>query len=508
MEKFWWTFLVLIAFCVRGSAQIASDFTVSDIDGNSHNLYSKLNQGKIVILAFFSTDSRYSFAYHNSEDLLNLYEAHGPNGDNQLEIYYIEGDPNTDDNCIKGESNCQSPNNTFQDWAFGIDFPIISSPSIAQQYGVTEYPSIFVVCPGKSIRSLPTLRANALWAAAAECPVPMGSNNVGIYYFDSGVSNDEICINTTLQPHFQIVNLGTNPVSNLNLVVKFNDLYEKSYPITGTLMKLEERTIPVDDIIITDTGTLSIKVEGNFIDADPTNNIRSQHFAKSAKFIGNELKLRFRTDAFGSEIYWEIREISTGTVMRFGGNTCVGPDGGGKLVDPECPGATTAFPNLTGVTTNISLPATGCYELRVVDAGGDGFDEDCPNCGYFLYELPNSYLNAPVQGHLFSSVDFSQFEVLNVVPTNENTINNDPILRVYPNPAGEKATFQYQAHADQSVQFTVNSASGSTIYQSPVLTAQTGQNTWHVDTASLPSGIYVAVFSTNEGVLHQKFVKN
>ncbi len=508
MDKLWWAFWVLALFGQRIAAQTASDFTVTDIDGGTHNLYTKLDQGKIVILAFFSTDSRYSFAYHNSEDLLNLYDAHGPDGDNQLEIYYIEGDPNTNDNCITGQSNCLSPNNTFQDWTYGIDFPIVSSPALAQQFGVTEYPSIFVICPGKRLRSLPTLRANALWEAASECPVPYGSNNVGVYYFDAGLKYDEICINSTLQPQFQIVNLGANPISNLNLVVKFNDLYEKSYPVSGTLMKLEERTIPVDDIIISDTGTLSVSIQSNFTDANPTDNIRSQQFTKSAKFIGNELKLRFRTDAYGAETYWEIREISTGQVMRYGGNSCVGADGGGELVDPDCPSSTNVFPNHSIATANIVLPAAGCYELRVIDAGGDGFDENCINCGYFLYELPNSYLNAPVQGRLFRSADYCQFEVLNIVPTNDNSIDNDPILRVQPNPVGEKATFQYQAHADQSVQFTVLNASGHIVYQSSVLTAQTGPNTWHVDTASLPSGIYVAVFSTNEGVLHQKIVKN
>jgi hypothetical protein len=511
MDKFWWPFVVFIHFFASAGAQeLASDFTATDINGNSHNLYATLNQGKIVVVVFFSTDSPYSYAYHNTDDLVNLYNVHGPEGDNQLEIFYVEGDPNTNDNCILGQSSCTSPNGTFQNWSAGIDFPIISSPSLAQDFDIDEYPSTFVICPGKRIRKVRALRANALWELASECPVPSGSNNVGIYFFDPGVPYDQICGATTLKPKFQIVNLGTNPVINPKVFVQFNDLYIDSFFVMGTLAKLEERTIQVEDIVITNTGVLKVRVNAGPNDANPTDNIRSKEFLNAPLFIGNVLKLRFRTDAYGDEFYWDIRKAGTNTIVQQGGNSCVGPNGGGQLLNPNCSSSTFVFDNLSTSIATIQLPEVGCYELRVVDAGGDGFDPDCASCGYYLYELPNSFITAPVQGDTFGGYSFYQFGVGNIVSTTEDGIDSNDIsdLRVYPNPASDMATVQYVAHASQSAQLTVYSATGSIIFQSPFSRLQTGFNTWRVDIGNFPSGIYAAILQTETGMTRQMFVKN
>lgn len=49
--------LVFLLFCFASTlfAQDAKDFTVKDVDGNEHHLYSYLEDGKWVLIDFWAT---------------------------------------------------------------------------------------------------------------------------------------------------------------------------------------------------------------------------------------------------------------------------------------------------------------------------------------------------------------------------------------------------------------------------------------------------------------------
>ncbi len=49
--------LFAVVFCLASVifAQTAKDFTINDVDGNEHHLYSYLEDGKWVLLDFWAT---------------------------------------------------------------------------------------------------------------------------------------------------------------------------------------------------------------------------------------------------------------------------------------------------------------------------------------------------------------------------------------------------------------------------------------------------------------------
>jgi hypothetical protein len=501
---------LMLLIVVHSKAQSAQDFSAVDINGNSQNLFAELNDGKVVILVFFSTDSKTSFAYHNGDFLNNLYASHGPTGDNQLEIFYIEGDPNTNINCIFGDNNCSSPNNTKQDWTAGINFPIISSSQLAQEFDVTSFPTVFYICPGKRIEKVPALTATSLWARASQCPLPAGDNNAGIYYFDPGLPYNEICGTTVIKPKFTVVNTGKNPISDANVSVRLNDLFLVNIPVPGTLSPLDEREIIADNIILQDTGTLTLSLDPLPNELFLQDNVRSKSFTKAVKFTDRQIKVRIRTDNYGNETYWEIKDLSNQQIVAYNGNTCVGPLGGGTVYPPDCISTTTLGNDLQNIVS-ITLPHNGCYSFHIVDAVGDGMLSCSSNnpCGYYVYQANNTpnYQEAPIQSDNFKEGIQYQFEVNAPVGTDAPVIVETNTLKVYPNPFDDQTTVQFEALTQQNVRFMVYSSTGQLMYQEDTQTIESGIKTWQINTNTWPSGAYFAVVLSLDNSNMQMFVK-
>ena len=146
------TFLLFSFFAFTAKAElpdgtIAPDFTVTDINGNVHNLYTYLNAGKHVILDFSATWCPPCWSYHNTQALKNLYNTYGPNGSDEIMVIKIEADLNTAEACLYG--NCMGMGGSTQgNWVAGTPYPIVNltsanAPGLGGQYQITYYPTIY-----------------------------------------------------------------------------------------------------------------------------------------------------------------------------------------------------------------------------------------------------------------------------------------------------------------------------------------------------------------------------
>jgi len=140
-----------VALCLAASASmaqigaVAPDFTATDINGNSHNLYTYLNAGKVVLLDVSATWCGPCWGFHNNHYLEDLYAQFGPAGTNEVVVLFYEGDDATNSADLHGTGS-----NTQGDWVTGVPYPIIDEAPLSislNVYAPLGYPTINVICP-------------------------------------------------------------------------------------------------------------------------------------------------------------------------------------------------------------------------------------------------------------------------------------------------------------------------------------------------------------------------
>jgi hypothetical protein len=156
MKKILYLFTAVLSLgSLQGSAQLPNgstvpDFTFTDINGVTQNLYTYLNQGKYVALDVSTTWCDPCWTYHRSLVMDSLYEIHDIPGDNRWKVLFIEADGNTDSLDLLGLRSGSKGN-----WVNGTLFPIINPPvgiplnDFRTGFNIAFYPTLYLICPNK-----------------------------------------------------------------------------------------------------------------------------------------------------------------------------------------------------------------------------------------------------------------------------------------------------------------------------------------------------------------------
>lgn len=481
----------------------APDFNAQDITGQSWHLYDLLNEGKVVLLEVSATWCQPCWAYHNGHDLQKYYLAHGPDGDDKARVFFVEGDPQTNPECLLGPSGCNSF--TFGNWLNGTTYPYLDNAALSDSFDVAYYPTIYMICPNRKVYQVGQLSAEKLWERSLGCPVASGTNNAGIFNYDPGTELYEICDTLSVKPAFSIINLGANALTSASVSLTWNDDLQQSLYWTGNLPLYGEAFITFDSLELSGEGVLKTtisSINGGQGDDDYSNNVHNNSFTQAAAFNTQKIILKIKTDNFGAETYWELLD-EWGSVLYHGGNENVGPNGGGTYGEVD-PGAGSYASNAL-INKTLELPGFGCYSIRFVDAYGDGI---CCNYGNGYYRL-YGYNNPAVPiltGGEFEAIDHRGFVLSDpsAATTPEEQITD---FRVFPNPAGNILNAAYNLQISAPVTLQIANTLGQVVYTVETEQVPAGDHEMAIPLGNLPGGIYFIRLEAGQRVFSRTFLK-
>ncbi|MFN4255873.1 MAG: T9SS type A sorting domain-containing protein [Saprospiraceae bacterium] len=492
--------LALTAFAQLPDGSIAPNFTGTDLNGNTYTLYDILDQGKSVVMDVSATWCGPCWNYHNTHAMRDLYEAHGPNGDNKVMVFFVEGDPATNTACLSGNMGCVG--GTQGNWVDGTPYPIIDDASIADAYETTYFPTIFLICPNRVVTEIGQVSAAKLWEGVQECPVQTGVNNAGILGFSTGSSFTEICGATPASPEFNLTNMGSAPLTSADVTLKWNGTAVQTVNWTGNLGTYAFDKVVFDQVTIDQPGTLEVAI-GNVnggADEEPTNNTKTAEFTAAPEFNTQKVYLRIRTDNYGAELYWEMRD-DQGNVLDHGGNEAVGPDGGGQYQTP--PAHPSAYGNAQTIRDTLVLPANGCYSMHFVDAYGDGI---CCSQGqgyYRMYNLGNT-ADIILEGGEFEAVDDRPFGGSGFLNVDDLVPAAD--FEVFPNPATSVLNIDFVLTKKANVSIYITNSLGQVVQSETTKTYSEGFHPATLQLNTLANGMYFINLRTEAGTTSKRFV--
>lgn len=165
-------FIAQLAYAQLPNGATAPNWTLTDLNGQSHTMYDYLDQEKVVFLDFSATWCGPCWNYHNSHAFADLYDQYGPSGTNNIMAFMIEEDSDTEEACLYGSAGCTG--GTLGNWVNGTPYPIIddATESLRGPYQINYYPTIYGVCPDKKIEEVGQVGTPSLWAFAQDCSAP------------------------------------------------------------------------------------------------------------------------------------------------------------------------------------------------------------------------------------------------------------------------------------------------------------------------------------------------
>lgn len=420
-----------VAQLANGS--VAPDFTATDINGVSHTLSNYLNAGKTVIINISATWREPSWNYHRSNALKHIYEAYGPNGSDEVMVFYVEGDDSTTLADLNGTGT-----NTQGDWVSGTPYPILDNATIASSYAITYFPTIYRICPDGFVYEMGQKTATQIVAdIAGAC----GAGAMDGVQNHAAVEGSEIAIcagNPT--PDASFTNYGTNAITAATLTLKENGSAVGTANYSGSTAQFATSTATFPSLAINQSSTYTVEL--TTVNGGAPNNASTDGMSiVSANLSSLPIIINVYTDNYPAETTWELKNTATNAVVA---------SGGPYLGNGTSPGGADA---ITTKTHTVTLPAgSNCYTIRIMDSYGDGFGYGVNPAGQYGIEVVG------VAGTVIN-LDLTNFGTELVRDAALKTDATSGIQELvldgfnsYPNPATDNITVTFNAeNADYSV---------------------------------------------------------
>lgn len=565
MKKTIFTSLFVLLASMAAFAQnvkvgdIAPDFTLTDINGQSHHLYSYLDSGYAVIIDVSAAWCGPCWSAHNSHVFDKLTDHYGTNGTIQakkIKVLFIEGEATNTTAQLHGTSSGSSTATYSQgDWVTGTNYPFIDNTSVNKYYLYGGFPSFTVICRDRIVRSVnagygSTMGNESYWLDIVNqgCPSYAPSSTVdakpvvytGIPFF--------IC-NASPQLSFQNYS-KTQTITSATIKVKSGTTVVATYPWTGSLAPMAKTTVTIPSFAgsVFTPYNFEVVVAG---DSYPANNV-SDDSLFSIFSSGNATTGAYKQDFEASDDLPGKMISSDQTIRPFkaaGSYVLTGADGNiGRALLFGFPEMNTGeseeviIGNFnTSAATTLSLDFD--YSYANVSGKNDDVDvlvsKDCGTTWTSVWKKSGATLSttAPPASGAFvpkKAADWKHAKInliaqkssnmiLKVKGTNDgghyafmdninidgqlavnnfNTVNN---VSLSPNPASNYVNVNFNLERNETVMIKIIDATGRVVSVVSNSVMNHGKNQINIPTNNLTSGIYSVSIETEEGKTATQF---
>ena len=470
---------------------IAPDWTLTSIDSVEYNLYSLLDSGYQVIIDFSATWCGPCWNYHTSGVLEELYELYGPEGTNEIRVFFIEGDDSTTQADLEGTGPATAGN-----WIAGTNYPIIDNGGATfALYECNYYPTIYTICPNKVLTESgqSTVQGHESMLFSASC-MPASFPNDALLMDYAG---DELtCGDNPASLAVRMMNNGLDTLTSCTIQVSKLLPFNQTEVIgsadwEGELATYEFTTVDLIDVVIDANSTFVFDV---ISDDDVEGNNSTQGSVNASEETTNNLEIQVRTDSAPEQLGWILS------------------DDAGMEVASALPG-TEMTESLTLYSWDVTLPDLGCYTLTLLDAGGDGLYNGAATMADVGYLRINSMDGETIVDEDLFWQEIVEFDEISFA-LNANAVTavselvSEAELVLYPNPAETSATLAFTNPSAGDVTVDVFNALGQCVEKVTLGRLSSGAHVRELNVSNLESGTYVVQVRFGEDVQHVNLVKH
>ncbi len=541
------TFSAVESKAQLADGSIAPDWTLTDIVGTTHNLYTYLNAGKTVYIDVSATWCGPCWGYHTGGALDNLYTTYGPAGTNEVRVFFIEGDGATDMLDLDGTDAASQG-----DWITGTSYPIINPAAAATttfntNYAIGYFPTIYMICPDRSITEVGQLSTAALYAAKSACSV--ASAPVDAQMMLSTSLNPSLMSCDSVTPTFRIGNVGLTTLTSATITLKVDGVTQKVFPWTGSLATYANTTFTGVKVgsLIPGSHTITCEVSNPNATTDPTsaNNSTTATFNIFPAVGGAPVVQSF--EASGMPVAWNI---SNGGDALTWENATVGyssaksmklmwyniPSGDIDIVtlDPmSFSGATgqsltfnVAHRRYTTESDNLRVEVStncGTTWTSVYNKSGATLATLAPATANFVPTLstdwrletvslstyagqPNVLVRFKGTSAYGNNLYVDNINITQVLGVEESNLVTG--VNVYPNPMANYASVDFNLTADNNVSVVLVNTVGQLVQSENLGNMSAGIHTYQMDASSLSNGLYFLNITVGNSTITKKVAIN
>ena len=441
------------------------DFTITDINGEEHNLHSILDEGKTVILDLFAVWCGPCWTFAETGVLEDLQEAYP----DEVVCMAIEADESTAANLINGGGN------SVGDWTTVIDYMMADDPTgnIANDYALSYYPTIYKICPDRMVTEVGQLTSvNAFASEIGLCTSATYSKDAKMLSYEG---DETYCDGNLQMPIVTIQNYSIgSTLSACNILTKVNGETVDTYNWSGSLNTYETASVELGNISgIPNGANISFEIDYSG-DMDESNNDINPGISGSEE-SSVYVTLTILTDNYPEETSWQLLDANGNVVES---TNIVGQEYG---QDGDYSGQTN-----TEIQIDWTLTA-GCYTFSVYDAYGDGLNSSQWGGTDGLVTLTDA-----ASGNVFFSV-WDDFAVSNAA-FNAGALSNleetsNTTINVFPNPFKDYTNLSISSERNEELNIEIYNNLGKVVY-SENLNIIAGLNNIKIESGDLLPGLY------------------